>query len=607
MKNIKKTALLIVMVCIAAAGIANAATTINSNITVNTTWSKSGNPYHLVGDIYVKNGATLTIEAGVIVASFVADDGSLAVCRDSDIRVMGTQQEPVIMTSANDVATWAGSVCVPSDWDPTDPCETRDITAITTLGDPKTGFWRPVCQEWGSLAIMGKGYLSGSHYGGVPQYWDEDSTAPPGPVRNTKCPGDNRKSMEGLHPLAGNEGDILYGGTDDDDDSGEIHYLSLRYGGRDTDPRKELNGISLGALGRETDIDHIDIMNNIDDGIEIWGGTCELSYVNIWNIGDDSFDVDEGWRGCVDTGMIVQGYCHTNPKKQGGGIGDNCLETDGAEDCDAQPVTTAMVSNFTIIGQPQKGDGGTAWRDNARVQYDNCIWMDVGDDLVLFDNADTDGARGYDGTAGPGTKGSQFRDNDPGDSTLNWVDHWTTSYNIWKTLDGTTGYPYTEPSSGTYYPDADPNNCGIDFAGLYEAYVCTDPCGMLCQITNSIFYNVADYTEYDQLDSDGANFSGNVKEPASMPIQNLVRGPVVAVVTQEPKVLNMEPVDFVNPLPIEGVTAGAFNSCNWLSGWTAADAFGKVDTSMNMSSADLDCDGNTNMEDLADMAGQWLQ
>ena len=63
----------------------------------------------------------------------------------------------------------------------------------------------------------------------------------------------------------------------------------------------------MGALGRNTQIDHIEIMNNVDDGIEIWGGTVSLKYVAIWNIGDDSFDCDQGWRGRAQFGLIVQG------------------------------------------------------------------------------------------------------------------------------------------------------------------------------------------------------------------------------------------------------------------------------------------------------------
>jgi hypothetical protein len=72
-------------------------------------------------------------------------------------------------------------------------------------------------------------------------------------------------------------------------------------------------------------------MNNIDDGIEIWGGTVNLKYLSIWNIGDDSFDVDQGWRGKAQFGLHRPGL-QQDVRRQGGGGGDNSFETDGAED-----------------------------------------------------------------------------------------------------------------------------------------------------------------------------------------------------------------------------------------------------------------------------------
>ena len=123
----------------------------------------------------------------------------------------------------------------------------------------------------------------------------------------------------------------------------------------------------------------------------IWGGTVNLKYVNIWNIGDDSFDIDQGWRGKAQDIFIVQGY--SADASQGSGVGDNCFETDGAEDSDWQPVTTAAIYNATVIGQPVDGDHGTAWRDGCRMQYRNCIFMDLGHKLIQFDNIDGDGAQ----------------------------------------------------------------------------------------------------------------------------------------------------------------------------------------------------------------------
>ena len=54
----------------------------------------------------------------------------------------------------------------------------------------------------------------------------------------------------------------------------------------------------------------------------------------------------------------MQGYS-TNAS-QGSGVGDNCFETDGAEDSDWQPVTTGTIYNATVIGQPVDGDQATA-------------------------------------------------------------------------------------------------------------------------------------------------------------------------------------------------------------------------------------------------------
>ena len=43
----------------------NAQTNVSGNITTNTTWTVSGSPYVLTGDIRVRGGATLTVESGV--------------------------------------------------------------------------------------------------------------------------------------------------------------------------------------------------------------------------------------------------------------------------------------------------------------------------------------------------------------------------------------------------------------------------------------------------------------------------------------------------------------------------------------------------------------
>src|SRR5258705_10191562 len=63
---------------------------------------------------------------------------------------------------------------------------------------------------------------------------------------------------------------------------------------------------------------------------------------------------------------------------------------DGAEDSMWQPVSTNVIANFTIIGQPAAGRRASAWRDNDRTQIHNSIIMDVAEQVVKNDVWDGD-------------------------------------------------------------------------------------------------------------------------------------------------------------------------------------------------------------------------
>ena len=514
----RRSTLITLMAGATLASTANAAEiAVTSNITGpgTTTWT-ADNTYNLQGQIYVEPGATLVIEAGVVVASDAG--GGLAVARGAQIFVQGTQAEPVIMTSKADVATWAA--------DPGHP----------TGKDPKTGTYRQAANEWGNLTLMGSAYIS------------EDAT-----VGNQKFPdAGNVAAMEGLTQIGLNE----YGGGNDDDDSGQLSYLSLRYGGRAVSLNNELNGLSMGGIGRGTDVDHIEIMNNVDDGIETWGGTVNYKYFSIWNVGDDSFDVDQGWRGKAQFGLIVQGYS-VDGVGQGSGIGDNCFEIDGAEDSDYQPVTSATIYNCTVIGQPANpgGDHALAFRDGARVQYRNLIVMDIGGEVVKNDFDDGDGASGY------GHNG-----------TLPFFQTWTTPFNS--------------------YSNVNPPQAPLTSADLYQAQ--TD--GFMTEVKDTVFFrnqNPAAYTTANNnnvfaASNNNTNIAGI--DDADSPIQALSRNSVetltgphffVQVTNIDPRPKN-EALTAVGSAPADGFFtpanySGAFAPDeNWLKCWTAADAYGFV-------------------------------
>lgn len=109
-KNTARTLLLTLVAYLGVATGAQAATPVSGAITANTTWTLAQSPYQVTADISVANGATLTIEAGVVV-NFDAT-GNLTVTSGTLI-ARGTAGQPITFTSARDVA---GSTPAPGDW-----------------------------------------------------------------------------------------------------------------------------------------------------------------------------------------------------------------------------------------------------------------------------------------------------------------------------------------------------------------------------------------------------------------------------------------------------------------------------------------------------------
>ena len=506
--------------CLAAtmlvAGAASAAEVlVSQNISTSTTWT-ADNTYNLQTQIYVLPGATLTIQPGTVIASTTNLGGSLAICRGARIVANGTNDLPIIFTSKADVATW-------------------------TAGNPKTGTARVAMNEWGNLTVMGRAYV-GKYGNGAAS----TNTAAPSAA--------NFAQMEGLTGSSSTDPNVIYGGGDDLDSSGTFSYVSLRYGGKVIGLGNELNGLSLGGIGKETVIDHIEIYNNVDDGIEIWGGTVNVQYFSIWNIGDDSLDIDQGWRGKAQFGLIVQGY--SGNASQGSGTGDNILEIDGAEKSDAQPVTTGVVYNLTCIGQTGSTGGDTAveFRDNANLQVRNSIFMDVGEQV--FRNINTDGeATG--GQTGYGHNG-----------TLSYAARWTTPYNTYSSVNA-----FANPASA------------------YQAQVD----GNLIDVRDCVFYNNLNASAYTEANTYGVFTSGNnvnagtsAANPTAMPIAAITKGAAVnpngsliirPVTSIDPRAAAAA-VTSVGTAPNDGFYEqaqfrGAFSSTgNWLCGWTAVDAYG---------------------------------
>ena len=168
-----------------------------------------------------------------------------------------------------------------------------------------------------------------------------------------------------------------YGGTDDNDNSGSMTYVRIEYAGIAAQPGSEINGLTLGAVGRATKIEHIQAVYSNDDAFEFFGGTVNCKYLIAFATADDDFDFDFGYRG-----QIQYAISFRDPAFVDGGDAGNGVECDNdGTSSTAIPYTKPILSNFTFVGP--NGAANTAanhnfanrWRRNTRFEIHNSILL----------------------------------------------------------------------------------------------------------------------------------------------------------------------------------------------------------------------------------------
>lgn len=296
----------------APAGVFAADVVVTSNITANATWTKS-NVYILDTKIYVTSGATLTIEAGTVVKGRAkanpVDATALVIARGGKINAQGTASSPIIFTAESDL-----------------------LTGNLTQSDRGL---------WGGVVILGRARI------------------------NTTSGQGNVEGIPTTEPLG------TYGGTDDDDNSGILRYAQIKHSGAIVAANVELNGLTMGAVGRGTTIEYIDIYAGNDDGYEWFGGTVNTKYLISSFNDDDNFDWDESFRGKGQFWFAIG----ASDK------GNQAMEMDGGTTPeDGTPYAIPELYNLTLIGSGSSSSNtnsnGLIFRDNTGGKVYNTIIHD---------------------------------------------------------------------------------------------------------------------------------------------------------------------------------------------------------------------------------------
>jgi hypothetical protein len=259
-------------------------------ITANETWT-SNNIYYLKGRVVVKSGITLTIEPGTIIKGregLESNASALIVTRGGKIMANGTAEKPIIFTS-----------------------ELDNITYGQLAG---TNLKRTDNEKWGGVVILGSAPISEKN-------------------------GDTEANIEGL-PVESGVG--KFGGTNSADNSGEFTYVSIRHGGITIGEGNELNGLTLGGVGSGTKVSNVEVYATLDDGIECFGGTVNLSNALVYYQGDDGLDLDMNYSGTIENFAVIHG---------------NGIATDEGFEIDGPEGKTYTSGLFTIRNGYVKADG----------------------------------------------------------------------------------------------------------------------------------------------------------------------------------------------------------------------------------------------------------
>ncbi len=332
----------------AFAGTAGAQTVVSSDVTVDTTWTGT---VVLQQPVFVKNGATLTIEEGTIVrgqprtaavlaGSVVGTPGTLIVTNNGTIIANGTATNPIIMTTAA-VDNNADGVADDDDsngfrdaWVPGDMF--LDANPQTTPLAPLNAAGGANVSLWGGLVVLGNASTNLTNAAGL---------------------GLGKKTVEGLTVPGFPAADATYGGSvatgDDADSSGSLSYISIRHAGDEIGNSNELNGLTLAGVGTGTELHHIEVYCNFDDGIEWFGGTVNGHHLQVVFAGDDAFDVDQGYRGTNQFMVAMLPFFNASSGVFGSVGGDKGCECDGDDsDVVLDPGPPAILDVNLVSGQP---------------------------------------------------------------------------------------------------------------------------------------------------------------------------------------------------------------------------------------------------------------
>ncbi|SHH98188.1 hypothetical protein SAMN04488109_6456 [Chryseolinea serpens] len=279
--------------------VGNPVITLQGNISANQTLD-AAKAYLLVGQVFVKSGAVLTVPAGTVIKGDKASKAALIVEPGGQLVCNGTAEKPVVFTSAQ-------------------PANGRD------RGD------------WAGVLLLGSAWVN------------QDTKPSIEGITPSVLYGSSK--AESATPT-----------TNADQSSGILNYVRIEYAGIELTPNNETNGLTMGGVGNGTTIDHVQSSYGGDDSFEWFGGTVNAKHLVSFSAWDDDLDTDFGFRGNVQFALVVRYPFYADQSGSNAFESDNQGNANATNGCDFtfdgtgvtggghDGCTQAVFSNVTVLG-----------------------------------------------------------------------------------------------------------------------------------------------------------------------------------------------------------------------------------------------------------------
>jgi len=191
-------------------------------------------------------------------------------------------------------------------------------------------------------------------------------------------------TTEGVNVTA-EVGGLIYGGTDNADNSGKIEYLIIRGAGAQINADSQYNGLTLYAVGSGTQISNVAVIDGADDGVEFFGGTVSASNLYFENNEDDAVDWTEGWNGTITNTYVSNSKAFSTAVEADGDNGNpklvnfTAVSTIGGTALQFKKQSGATITGLSLLGYSTRID----MRDNGPLSN------------VIIDGQPADPSNGY--------------------------------------------------------------------------------------------------------------------------------------------------------------------------------------------------------------------